>query len=119
MRISDWSSDVCSSDLSAGQDKQDQNDAGRLQLEGPAYLHADGAQTDEQCAEEKRGGDHARRIARPFHPCRARVASALSERTGLKAENGKDARHTIAKKAAKESAPEHNAKDKPRKGFRG
>src|SRR3546814_1329556 len=92
MRISDWSSDVCSSDLSAGQDKQDQNDAGRLQLEGPAYLHADGAQTDEQCAEEKRGGDHACRIARPFHPCRARVASALSERKGLKAENGKDAR---------------------------
>src|SRR3546814_16356997 len=65
---------------SAGQDEEDEDNAGRLQLEGPAYFHTYSSQTDRKSAEKERGGDHDRRIARPIHQRRAPIPSPFRER---------------------------------------
>src|SRR3546814_4846161 len=90
MRISDWSSDVCSSDL------QQREHADRmLELERPADLLARRPEREQRAAEQQRGDDGAGGIGEGFDLRAARVAARPRETERLEAEDREDARPQV------------------------
>src|SRR3546814_9241569 len=85
MRISDWSSDVCSSDLQAGKGEYDVHDAHDQRLDQAA--EEAGGQPQRDAQRQRDGDDDAadvERIARAVHQPGEEIAPRPEERRGGK-----------------------------------
>src|SRR3546814_16433498 len=99
VRISDWSSDVCSSDL---QYEQQQNDARVLQLKGPANRRTARPQREQRSAQRQAGQHNACRIGKSIAPNDMFITPRLGQLECLETQNRKNAGHDIEQKQKEE-----------------